>query len=312
MLPEDWNDPQWDRRLAEADALLGPVCRVCPLDCDVDRRAGGVGRCKVGLLPVVGSAGLHFGEERCISGKGGTGAVFFSGCNLECRFCQSHAISVEVLPGAAARHAVGKPLVRGVGVTPDRLAAALVEFQTRGAATVSLISPTHVAPQAARAVVSARRAGLTVPVVWNCGGYESPAMVRLLAGVVDVWLPDVKTLDAAVGERTLGVPDYPRHVRAAVAGMVRQSGAMLRLDEAGVARAGVLVRHLVMPGGMSTSAAVIEWLAAEHPGIAINVMGQYRPAFRASGDPVLGSAVDPAEVAAVRELAERSGLRLVG
>jgi putative pyruvate formate lyase activating enzyme len=290
----------------------------------VDRLAGKVGKCHVGAEIIVGSAGIHFGEEDCLVGpagdpsaatpaRRGAGSVFFSGCNLACAFCQSHAISLDVLTPVSQRMAAGLPLVRGRAVSAETLSGWLLRFQAEGAATVNLISPTHYAPQVVEVLERARSRGLTLPVVFNCGGYEALPMLRLLEGLVDVYLPDVKTFDPAVAERVIGAADYPERVREAVAEMHRQVGD-LDIGPDGIARRGLLVRHLVMPDGAGTTPAVLEFLRSLSPRTAVNIMGQYRPAHRAfglPGFPGLARRPSEAEVSAALGLARSLGLRTV-
>lgn len=297
-------------RLDAARRLLAP-CRACPFDCDVDRLAGQRGKCKVADEIVVGSAGIHFGEESCLVGRGGSGAIFFSGCNLACAFCQSHAISLDTVPPVAERIAAGLPIVRGKAVDVATLADALLDFQARGAATVSLISPTHYGPQVVELLLRARAAGLRLPVVYNCGGYEAVALLRLLDGLVDVYLPDVKTFDPAVAARIIGAPDYPQRVREAVLEMHRQVGD-LEIGPDGVARRGLLARHLVMPDDAGTSRAVLDFLASVSPRTAVNVMAQYRPAHRAFEIPALARRSRDDEVRAAADHARALGLRIMG
>jgi len=292
-------------RLRDARVLLSP-CRACPYDCDVDRLAGVRGKCHVGSEIVVGSVALHFGEESCLVGSRGSGCIFFSGCNLACAFCQSHAISVETVKPAQP----GEPIVRGQAVTIERLVQLALSFQSRCAATLNLISPTHYGPQVVELLMAAREAGLTIPVVYNCGGYEALPMLRLLDGLVDIYLPDIKTLDAEVARAIIGPADYPQRVREAVVEMHRQVGD-LTIGPDGLATRGLLVRHLVMPNDTSTTRAVLDFVGSVSANSAVNVMDQYRPAFRAFDIASIARKTSTAEIAAAREYARALGLRLV-
>jgi putative pyruvate formate lyase activating enzyme len=270
-------------------------CTLCPRNCRVDRTAGEFGACGVGERAVVASAGLHFGEESVLVGRGGSGTIFLGGCNLDCVFCQNYDISQDV---------AGKP------VTPAQLAALALDLQRQGAENVNFVSPSHVAHAVAEAVVLARRDGLERPTVYNCGGYDALSTLRLLEGLVDIYMPDFKWASDEAGREYSGVADYPAVAQAALAEMFRQVGA-LELDARGVAKRGVLVRHLVMPGDLARGRRVLELVARSAPGCRVNVMGQYRPAYRALEFPPLGEPLRREEVDSLREYAESLGLMRV-
>jgi len=267
-------------------------CALCPRRCGADRTAGQVGACGIGAEAVVASAGPHFGEEPVLVGTGGSGTIFLAGCNLDCVFCQNYDIS---------HSAAGRP------ASPQKIASMALRLAELGCVNVNFVSPTHVAHALAEAIVLARAAGLSVPVVWNCGGYESVRALELLAGLVEIYMPDFKYADAAAGERYSGAGDYPARARSALAEMYRQVGP-LEVDDGGVAGRGVLVRHLVLPGDIADSRRVIETVAAAAPGCAINVMGQYRPCFRADEFPELRGFPAPDTVRSLREYAVSKGL----
>jgi putative pyruvate formate lyase activating enzyme len=277
-------------------------CMLCPRACRVDRTAGETGACRIGDRAVVASAGRHFGEEPVLVGRGstrltaggGSGTIFFAGCNLDCAFCQNADIS----------HSTA-----GQAVTPAQLAALAVELTGRGCENVNFVTPTHVAHAVAEAIVLARRSGLDVPTVYNCGGYESAETLRRLDGLIDIYMPDFKWADAEAGRRFSGVPDYPEVARAALAEMYRQVGPLEIVE--GVATRGVLVRHLVMPGDLAKSRAVVELVAETAPGCAINVMAQYRPCYRAAEFPELRARPDLEKVAELRRHADALRLRRV-
>jgi putative pyruvate formate lyase activating enzyme len=271
-------------------------CRLCPRRCGVNRAAGERGACGVGMLPTVASCGPHFGEEDVLVGSGGSGTIFFSGCNLACVFCQNHDISQRIC---------------GREMPPAALADVMLMLQRRGCENANLVTPTHVAHAVAEAIALARDRGLAIPVVYNCGGYESAEVLGLLAGLIEIYMPDFKYADAEAGLRYSGVRDYPRYARAALAEMYRQVGP-LRTDERGVAVRGVLVRHLVMPNDIAGGRKVIDIVAETAPGTAINIMAQYHPAHRAFDFPELLGRVRAAEVQALREHAAARGLRCVG
>jgi len=297
-------------------------CTLCPRRCRVDRLAGEVGWCRTGALARVASYGPHFGEEAPLVGRGGSGTIFFAGCNLACVFCQNHDISQpeddpeptcsgtrglsderdgsragadQAVPPSAsggrqdASTATQSPR-RSVQrlrweTASDRLAAIMLELQALGCENVNFVSPSHVVPHILAALVMAAEAGLRLPLVYNTGGYDSLATLRLLDGVIDIYMPDMKYSSEVAGQRLSGVPDYVRRNRAAVLEMHSQVGD-LQVDERGVARRGLLVRHLVLPGDLAGTAEVARFLAVEVSGDTyINVMDQYHPSYKAARYP---------------------------
>jgi putative pyruvate formate lyase activating enzyme len=261
----------------------------------VDRLAGAVGACRVGAEAVVASAGPHFGEEPPLVGAGGSGTIFLAGCGLRCAFCQNADISQST---------EGRP------ASPGRLAELALSLQEAGCVNVNFVTPTHVAHAVAEAAWIARGRGLGVPIVYNCGGYESVEVLRLLGGLVEIYMPDFKYASAEAGRKYSGVEDYPAIARAALEEMHRQVGPLV-LDERGVARRGVLVRHLVMPGDLAGSRQVIDMVAAAAPGCTINVMAQYHPAYRAAEYPELLGRPSADEIARLRAHATSRGLATV-
>ncbi len=242
------------------------------------------------------SWGPHHGEEDPIRGWRGSGTVFFSRCNLKCDFCQNSGIS---------------QLGEGREATPGALAGIFLALQQEGCHNVNLVSPTHVLPQILEALVSAADAGLSIPLVWNTGGYESLSSLALLDGVVDIYMPDMKYGDAGPALSHSHVPDYPAVNRAAVREMHRQVGDLV-LDRGGIAFRGLLVRHLVLPGGLAGSESVFRFLAGEvSRSTWVNVMAQYRPAYRARHLPPLDRAPTEEEVDEARALARLFGLALL-
>jgi putative pyruvate formate lyase activating enzyme len=279
-------------RAAELVARLSE-CDICPRICRVDRKAGERGVCGVGKNAVVASFGPHFGEEAPLVGDNGSGTVFFSGCNLRCVFCQNYEISHQG---------------EGSEVTAERLAGIFLSIRSMGCHNLNLVTPTHVTPQILTALSIAASRGFAIPVVYNCGGYESVDTLRKLEGVVDIYMPDVKYLDPEAAARYCDAPDYPEVVRAALAEMSRQVGP-LSLDRHGIARRGLLVRHLVMPGETSTTRQVIDFLA---DGIGkdtyLNLMNQYRPCGRALEFPEIGRRTSGSEWREARQYAREKGL----
>lgn len=242
------------------------ACNLCPHRCRVDRLHDQTGVCGIGRQARVASYGPHHGEEHCLSGWRGSGTIFFSGCNLRCVFCQNWDIS----------HEITRELV-----SADRLADIMLELQNSGCHNINWVTPSHVVPQCLEAFALATTRGLHVPIVYNSSGYDSVETLRLLDGIVDVYMPDFKFWDADVAARLTNATDYPEVVRAALKEMQRQVG-VLQLDDRGLAFRGVLVRHLVMPNNLAGTAEIARWLAAElSPDTYLNVMPQYHSAGRA-------------------------------
>lgn len=283
------------RRVAAAYARL-EACDLCARECGANRREGTRGTgCRTGKRARVSSFGPHWGEEDPLVGSGGSGTIFFAGCNLHCLFCQNYEIS---------------HLDEGEEVEPEDLAQMMLTLQARGCHNVNLVSPSHVVPPILAGLLIAAQAGLRLPIVYNTGGYDSYKTLALLDGLVDIYMPDMKYADAAVGRRLSEVSDYPAVNQAAVKDMYRQVGD-LAADEDGVARRGLLVRHLVLPNDLAGTAAIVRFLRDEiSPTTYINVMSQYRPCYRASELPSLGRRITAAEYAAAVRLAEEAGLRL--
>ena len=280
-------------RVEHAYAMMSP-CVVCPRQCKVDRRQGATGFCGVGARALVSSAGPHFGEEPPLVGSGGSGTIFFAGCNLGCVFCQNHDIS----------H--GR---EGAEVEVDQIAALMLRLEAGGCHNVNFVTPTHVMPHVLEAVVGARDRGLQVPIVYNCGGYEGLEAIKLLDGVVQIYMPDAKYADTAMSERYSKAPDYPDVVKAALKEMHRQVGDLEIVD--GVARRGLLVRHLVMPNDVAGSREIIDFLADEiSSNTYVNVMAQYRPEFKAHDHPGIARRPTDEEFMDAYRYAESRGLRL--
>ena len=279
------------RRAADLAAHLSP-CRLCPHACGVDRLAGELGRCGVGPRPKVASFGPHFGEESVLVGTHGSGTVFFSGCNLSCVFCQNYATS---------------QLRVGTEIGTDELAEIFLELDRRGCHNLNLVTPTHLAPAIVAALARAREGGFDRPVVWNCGGYESVEVLRLLEGIVDIYMPDAKYADDDVAQRYSGAPGYATNLSAVLAEMHSQVGDLM--IERGVARSGLLVRHLVLPNGLAGSDRVLETIAATlGPNTYVNVMDQYRPVYRAGEFPELCRRPTETEIKEAFAAARSSGL----
>jgi putative pyruvate formate lyase activating enzyme len=256
---------------APLTALLSR-CQACPRRCGVDRSAGRLGYCRIGALARVSHAGLHFGEEPPISGTRGSGTIFFAGCNLRCVFCQNHQISQ------------GPEVLRAPELTTGLLASEMVRLEQMGAHNINLVSPSHVAYQAADAIAAARRRGLRIPIVYNSNGYDSLETLRALRGLVEIYLPDLKYQDGDLAGELSDAPDYPEVVGPALAEMLEQVGPLMR-DGRGVAVRGVLVRHLVLPTYTSNSLRCLRLLAEIAPEAPVSLMAQYAPRHRARWRP---------------------------
>jgi putative pyruvate formate lyase activating enzyme len=275
-------------------------CTLCPRECGVDRMAGEMGACRTASLARVHGGGPHHGEESVLVGEGGSGTIFFAGCNMDCIFCQNHEISHALDDRGLTVSSIGDVpdpeswryanVEKGVGVwksTPrwaeslEYIARLMLGLQALGCENINLVSPSHVVPQILAALVLAADRGLQLPLVYNTGGYDALETLYLLDGVIDIYMPDMKYTDNKVGERLSGVRGYATRNRVAVREMHRQVGDLV-LDERGIAARGLLVRHLVLPGGLAGTPGVAGFLASEvSPDTYINVMDQYRPAHKA-------------------------------
>jgi len=279
--------------VAALKALQSP-CALCPRRCRVMRAEGERGLCGTTARAKVASYGPHYGEEGVLVGPGGSGTIFFGGCNLKCVFCQNWDIS----------HSAA-----GSACSPEEIARIMLGLERRGAANVNFVTPTHHAPQVAEAVMLAREAGFSKPVVYNCGGYESVEALKLLEGAVDIYMPDAKFMDAEASAKYLGAPDYPERMKAALVEMQRQVGDLV--VDGGLAVKGLLVRHLVMPGDTEDSKRIIDFLRDEvSPRAYVNVMGQYRPLFHARDFPEIDRRPGREEVEEVRRYARERNLIL--
>lgn len=257
-------------------------CHLCPRDCGALRSEGKTGVCGVTDTLRLARAALHYWEEPCISGKSGSGAVFFSGCNMRCVFCQNRDI------------ALGRA---GVDITGERLVEIFLELQAQGANNINLVTACHYIPQVAEALRKAKERGLSVPIVYNSGGYESAASLRLLDGLIDVYLPDMKYMEADLASACSHAPDYPERAKEAIAEMVRQTGGEGCLfDDSGLIRKGVIVRHLLLPGHVKNAKAVAEYLYTTYGDrIYLSLMSQYTPMEAVRDDPLLGRTVTKRE-----------------
>lgn len=256
-------------------------CTLCPRDCGVNRLVGEKGYCRAGAEPVVASWNAHPWEEPPISGTRGSGTIFFTYCTARCRFCQNYPIS---------------QLGVGQQVSVQRLGEMMLELQSRGCHNINLVTPTHWMPQILAALPAAIEGGLRIPLVYNSSGYEGVEPLRLLDGVVDIYLPDSKYADNAVARRLSGFRGYVEANQAALREMYRQVGPELTLDSDGLAVRGMIIRHMVLPQQLAGTRQVLEWIARElSPLVHISLMAQYFPAHHAVGDPVLGRKITQTE-----------------
>jgi putative pyruvate formate lyase activating enzyme len=281
-----------DKKIRQAEAIL-KNCVLCPRECRVDRTAGELGFCKTGVNPFVSSWGPHFGEERPLVGTHGSGTIFFGRCNLGCIICQNHTIS---------------HLGEGSAISFKRLAEIMLELQGRGCHNINLVTPTHQMPMILRSLSLAIVEGLVIPIVYNCGGYESLEPIELLDGVIDIYMPDFKYADPAPALRYSKAVAYPAVMKAALKEMHRQVGDLV-LDEKGVALRGLLVRHLVLPEGVAGTRDVVKFIAEEiSRDTYINIMDQYHPCHQAYDYPPLNRRITAKEYAEAVKLALDAGL----
>ena len=280
-----------EQRAKAAERLL-EACRVCPRECLVQRLQGETGVCGVADQAMVSSYGPHFGEERPLVGVGGSGTIFLAHCNLCCVFCQNFEISQQD---------------GGRIVSTRELAGMMLDLQRTGCHNINFVTPTHQVPQILRALPIAVDGGLRVPLAYNCGGYESLETLRLLNGVVDIYMPDFKYADVGVAKRYSKVENYPEVAKAAFREMHRQVGD-LTMDGRGTARRGLLVRHLVLPNDLAGTGEVVRFLADLSKDTYLNIMDQYRPCYRAHEYPALARRPTRAEFEEAFRLARDAGL----
>jgi putative pyruvate formate lyase activating enzyme len=268
-------------------------CTLCPRQCRVDRSAGQLGRCHTGVRAIVADFAPHFGEESPLVGEHGSGTIFFAHCNLCCLFCQNFEIS---------------HYGSGISVTDRQLADMMLHLQRQGCHNINLVTPTHVVPQVLAALHSAIAGGLNVPLVYNTSGYETVETLNLLDGIIDIYMPDFKFWQSEPAGLFADAPDYPERTRAALREMHRQVGNLC-FDENGLARRGLLIRHLVMPGGLEETEAILNFIAHEiSEETYVNVMDQYHPCGRAAGSPPLDRTLTAREYQQALEIAARAGI----
>jgi putative pyruvate formate lyase activating enzyme len=287
------SDTELQQRVEAAYELL-ESCRVCPRECGVNRlKNEKLGFCRSGLNPVVSSASPHHGEEPPLSGSKGSGTIFFANCNLRCIYCQNYPIS---------------QMGNGVERTPAELACQMLWLQEQGCHNLNLVTPTHFMPQILKAISIARQRDFNLPVVYNTSGYESLESLRLLEGIVDIYMPDMRYSDDAAGVSYSAVAHYPGVNRAAVKEMHRQVGNLVIGDD-GLARRGLIIRHLVLPGGLSGTESIMRFLAEEiSKEVYISLMSQYFPAYKANSIRELSRRITSEEYEEAYQAMQKYGL----
>ncbi len=281
-----------EQRAAEGREIL-TQCTLCPRECGINRSTDERGECQSGVLAPVYNYMAHHGEEKPLRGTRGSGTIFFSGCNLHCLYCQNADISQKNY---------------GTEVEAADLAEMMLDLQHQGCHNINLVSPTHVVPQIIEALAIAAKNGLRLPLVYNTGGYDKLEPLQMLDGIVDIYMPDMKYSDEAVAWKYSGVKNYPAVNQAAIREMYRQVGDLL-IDDKGIARRGLLIRHLVLPNGLSGSPTIISFIANEISlNTYLNIMDQYRPEYMAYEIPELNRRITREEFLQVKELAEKFGL----
>lgn len=279
-------------RVEAAKALL-ESCRVCPHHCGINRLAGETGKCRTARQAVVSSYGPHYGEEAPLVGRHGSGTIFFTNCNLRCRFCQNYSIS---------------QLGEGEEASREEIAGMMLTLQAKGCHNINLVSPTHVVPQILEAVEIAAKMGVHLPLVYNSGGYDSVETLKILDGIIDIYMPDMKYSDEKTAREFSGVADYPSINRLAVEEMHRQVGD-LQVNEEGIATRGLLVRHLVLPNNLSGTREIVHFLTREiSQNTYLNVMAQYHPCYEALQIPQLARGIFRHEFLEAAQLAHEAGL----
>lgn len=282
-------------KVREAEDIL-KECTLCPRQCRVDRTANQKGFCRTGDKPFISSYGPHFGEEKPLVGRFGSGTIFMGNCNLGCLFCQNYSIS---------------HLGEGVEISFEKLAEIMLSLQEQGCHNINFVTPTHQMPMILKSLLIASEKGLKLPVVYNCGGYESLHAIELLEDIVDIYMPDIKYADPAMALKYSEAEDYPEFAKAAIKEMHRQVGDLV-IDQQGIAMRGLLVRHLVLPEGIAGTEGVVKFIAEEiSKNTYINIMDQYHPCFKALQIPPLNRRLTQQEYANAVQMAIDAGLKRI-
>jgi len=286
------NSNELERKIEQAYSLMNP-CRVCPRECQVNRAEDELGMCHVGKNAIVSSYGAHFGEESPLVGKGGSGTIFMAGCNLKCAFCQNYDISHSV---------------EGFEVSTKELAQFMIALQSRGCHNINIVTPTHVVPQILKALKIAIGQGLNVPLVYNCGGYESIETLKNINGIFDIYMPDIKYADEEVSQRLSKAKNYPSIVKACLKEMHKQVGNLI-VNKDGIALRGLIVRHLVLPNGLAGTNEIVSFISEEiSKDTYLNIMAQYRPCYKANEYSQINRRITIDEYQAAVNAAKEEGL----
>lgn len=282
-------------KVEDLEAVLND-CILCPRQCHVNRNEGETGYCRTGSLPFVSSWGPHFGEEKPLVGTHGSGTIFFGNCNLGCLYCQNYTIS---------------QLGEGNEMSHEELAGIMLSLQREGCHNINLVTPSHQVAAIARSILIAAGKGLSLPIVYNCGGYESLETLRALEGMIDIYMPDMKYADGDVAELYSHAGDYPEVSQRAVMEMHRQVGD-LTVNLYGIALRGLLVRHLVLPQGLAGTDLIVNFIATE---VSLNtylhIMDQYHPCYKAFGHPPLDRRISAREYREALDYAIRAGIQRI-
>lgn len=271
-------------------------CTICPRNCRVDRTRGEQGYCKTGILPFISSYGPHFGEESVLVGYNGSGTIFFTSCNLSCIFCQNYQIS---------------QLRQGEEISHEELASIMLKLQEMGCHNINLVSPTHKVPQIANSLKIARDSGLNIPIVYNTNAYDSLEVLKVLEGIIDIYMPDAKYSNNEISVALSSAPDYFEIMKKSIKEMQRQVGDLV-IDDRGIAIKGLIVRHLVLPNNLAGSELIFEFLASEiSKNVFINIMDQYKPCFKALKHPIISRRITSEEFEKAILLAKRYGLKRI-
>lgn len=286
-----YNSGELDKRIQQAHKLL-EQCTLCPRKCKVNRLAGETGFCKTGSKARVASYNAHFGEEAPLVGSSGSGTIFFSYCNLGCVFCQNYTIS---------HHG------EGIDIDSGQLAAIMVSLQKQGCHNINFVTPTHVVPQILAALPIAIKKGLSIPLVYNSSGYDAVDTLKILDGIIDIYMPDFKFWNRETSKKYMNASDYPECARNAIQEMFKQVGN-LRMDPHGLAVSGLLLRHLVMPGCTDETEEIMKFVAGLSPEVYVNVMEQYRPCHKAHEYPLIARSLTRNEYKEALHAARNAGL----
>lgn len=287
-------ESEFTEKTRKAEDILRD-CTLCPRECHVDRTSGERGFCRTGDRPFISSWAPHFGEEKPLVGRYGSGTIFFGNCNLGCLFCQNYSIS---------------HLGEGAEISHEKLSDIMLSLQNSNCHNINLVTPTHQIPAIIKTVKIASETGLRIPLVYNCGGYESLETLRILRGIVDIYMPDFKYSDKEYSSKYSDADDYPGVVKQAIKEMHRQVGD-LQLDE-GIAMKGLLIRHLVLPDGVAGTPEIIRFIAEKiSKETYINIMDQYHPCFNAFDNPPLNRRITAREYSNAIQYAIRAGLKRI-